>query len=92
MGFGAAAAVEEEAASPFFPLAAATLRDSSGHSSATPRTCTQASAARGAHLSRGMEQPRRSFSPTMRRRPHPNRPLPALQHRRRHHQEPPRGR
>ena len=47
MGFGAAAAVEEEAASPFFPLAAATLRDSSGHSSATPRTCTQASAARG---------------------------------------------
>ena len=50
MGFGAAAAVEEEAAGAFFPLAAATLRDSSGHSSATPRIGTQASAARGASL------------------------------------------
>ena len=50
MGIRAAAVVEEEAAGALFPLDAATLQDSSGHSSAAPKTGMQASDARGASL------------------------------------------
>ena len=48
MGIRAAAVVEEEAAGALFPLDAATLHDSSGHSSAAPKMGMQASDAAAA--------------------------------------------